>query len=52
MDTAASVIDQGESGCLYIGTYLLCSGAIGPAIWVREMGPDAAYEEGVEQIPS
>ena len=35
-----------------IVTYLLGGGAICTAIWVREMSTDAAYEEGVGQIPS
>ena len=26
-------------------------GAIGHDVWVRDMGPDAAHEEGVERIP-
>ena len=37
-------IDQGGSGCMDTGTDLLGGGAIGPAIRVRYMGPDAAYE--------
>ena len=48
---ADSYLDQGGSGCTYIGTYLLGSGAISPAVWVRDMSTGAAYEEGVGQIP-
>ena len=51
MGAADSDIDQGGGECPYIGTYLIGSGAIGSAIWVRDMGPDAAYEEGVGRIP-
>ena len=43
LGVADSYIDQGGSGCPDIGTYFLCGGAIGPAIRVRDMGPDAAY---------
>ena len=48
---ADSYTDQGGSGCPDIGTYFLGSGSISPAIRVRDMGPDAAYEEGVGRIP-
>ena len=48
---ADSGFDQGGSGCLYIGTDLLGGGAIGPAIWVRDMGTDTAYAEGVGRFP-
>ena len=34
-----------------IVTDLIGSGAISPAIWVRDMSTDAAYEEGVGRIP-
>ena len=51
MGAADSYFDQGRSGCPYIGTYLLGGGAIGPAVWVRDMGPDAAHEEYVGRIP-
>ena len=51
MGAADSDIDQGRRRCPYIGTYLLGGGAIGPAIQVRDMGPDAAYEEVVGHIP-
>ena len=36
---------------MYIGADLLGGVAIGPAIRVRDMGPDTAHEEGVGQIP-
>ena len=42
-----SVIEQGGSGLLDIKTYLLGSGEIGPAIRVRDMGPDTSYADGV-----
>ena len=51
MGAADLYIDQGGSGCPDIGKYLLGSGAIGPAIRVRDMSPEAAYEEGVGRIP-
>ena len=50
LGAAESYIDQGGSGCPDIGTYLLDGGAICPAIRVRDIGPDAAYEEGVGRI--
>ena len=49
--TADSYIDQGGSGCPDIGTDLLDGVETGPDVQVRDMGPDAAYEEGVGQIP-
>ena len=51
MGASDSYIDQGGRRCPDIGKYLLGSDAIGPTIWVRDMGPDAAYEEGVGRIP-
>ena len=51
MGAADLGIDQGGSGCPDIGTYLLGSGVIGPDIWVRYMGPDTAYAEGVGKFP-
>ena len=48
---ANSGAEQGGSGYLDIGTYLLICGGIGPDIRVRDMGPDIAYAEGVGQIP-
>ena len=33
------------------GTDLLGGGAIGPDIWVRDVGSDTAHEEGVGRIP-
>ena len=48
---ADSYINQGGSGCPDIRTDLLGGGAIGPAIRVRDMGPDAAYEESIGRIP-
>ena len=51
MGAADLYIDQGGSGCPDIGTDLLGGGAIGPAIRIRDMGPDAAYEEGIGRIP-
>ena len=44
-------VDQGGSGLTDIGTDLLGSGAISPAIQVRDMGPDTAYTEGVGRFP-
>ena len=46
-----SHIKQGGSGCPDIVTDLLGSGAIGPSIQVRDMGPDAAHEYDVGRIP-
>ena len=51
MGAADSDIDQRRSRCPYIGTDLLGGGTIGPAIQVRDMSPDAVYEEGVWRIP-
>ena len=51
MGAADSDIGQGGSGCTDIETCLLGGGEIGPAIRVIEMGPDAAYEEGVGRLP-
>ena len=47
---ADSYTDQGGSGCPDIRTDLLGSGALGPAVRVRDMGPDTAYEEGIGRI--
>ena len=35
--------EKGGSGCPYIGADILDGGTIGPAIWVRDMGPDPEY---------
>ena len=43
--------DQRGIRCPDIGVDLLGGGTIGPAIWVREMGPDIAYAEGTGRIP-
>ena len=51
MGAADLYIDQGGSRCQVIGTYLLGGGAIVTAIRVRDMGPDATYEEVVGRIP-
>ena len=51
MRAADSDIEQGRSGCLGIGTYLLSGSSIGHAVRVRDMGPDVAHEEGVGRIP-
>ena len=48
---ANSVVEQGGVGFQDIGTDLFGSGEIGPAIWVRDMGHETAYEEGVGWIP-
>ena len=48
---ADSYIDHGGSGCPDIGTDLLGGGAISPVIQVKDMGPDASYEEGIGRIP-
>ena len=48
---AESDIEQVGSGCPDIGINLLGSGAIGPDIRVRYMGPDSVFEEGVGKIP-
>ena len=37
-------VNQGGSGCPEIGTDILGGGAIGPAIRVRDMGPDTAIQ--------
>ena len=50
MGAVDSYIDQGGSGCPDIGTDLLGVGAIGTAVRVRDMGLDAAYEEGIGRI--
>ena len=44
-------VEQLGRGCPDIGTDLLGGGAIGPAIRVKEMGPDTAYSKGVGRIP-
>ena len=51
MGAAELNIDQVGSGCSDIGKNLLGGGEMGPAIRVRDMGPDAAYEEGIGRIP-
>ena len=48
---ADSYIDQGGSGCPDTGTDLFGRGAIGPAVRVRDMSTDSAYEEGIGRIP-
>ena len=40
MGVADSDNDQVGSGCPDIGEYLLGGGTIGPAVQVRDMGPD------------
>ena len=50
MGVADSYIDQGEIRCPDTGTDLLGGGAIGTDVLVRDMGPDAAYEEGIGRI--
>ena len=50
MGTAYSGVEQGGSGCPDIGEDILGSGTIGTDIQVRDIGTDAAYEEGVGQI--
>ena len=42
---------QVGSGCQDIRVDLFSGGASGTDIWVRYMGPDTAYAEGVGQIP-
>ena len=51
MGAANSVVEQGGSGCQYIGADILGGGAIGPDIKVRDMGPDTVYAESVGRIP-
>ena len=51
MSTADSGIEQGGSGCLAIEVDLLGGGEIGPAIQVRDMGPDTVYAEGPGRFP-
>ena len=51
MDAANSDVDQGGRRFQDIGTDIFGSGAIGPAIRVRDMSPDTAYAEGVGRIP-
>ena len=51
MGAADSDIDKGGSGYLDIRKYLLGGSAIGRAVWVRYMGPDATHEEGIGGIP-
>ena len=34
------------------GTDIFVGGTIGPAIRVRDMGPDTAHAEGVRRIPT
>ena len=46
-----SYIEKGGSGCPDTRTYLLGGSAMGHAVWVRDMGPDTAHEEGVGRIP-
>ena len=48
---ANSDADQGGRRFQDIGTDIFGSGAIGPAIRVRDMSPDTAYAEGVGRIP-
>ena len=41
---ADSGTEQGGSGCLDIRADLLGGGTIGPAIWVKDVDPDTAYD--------
>ena len=43
--------DQGGSGFLDIGADILGDDTIGPAIRVKDMGPNTAYAEGPGWIP-
>ena len=52
MGPADSDIEQGGSGFQDIGTYLFGGGAIGHAVRVRYMVPDATHEEGFGRIPT
>ena len=47
---ADSGTENRESGCPDIGEDILGGGQIGPAIQVRDMGPDTVYAEGVGRI--
>ena len=51
MGLTESDIEHGGSRCPNIGTYLLGGSEIGPAVWVRDMDPDAAHEESIGWIP-
>ena len=42
---------EGGSGLSDLGPYLLGGGSFGHALWVGDMGTDAAHEEGVGKIP-
>ena len=51
MGASDSGNDQGGRGCLDIGADILGGGTIGPAIRVRDMGPDTVYTYGAGRIP-
>ena len=51
MGPAESDIDQGGSLCTDIRIDLLGGSSIVNAVRVRDMGSEAAYKEGVGQIP-
>ena len=51
MGSADSDIYQGSIRCPCVGTGLLGGSAISNDVRVRDMGPDAAHEEGVGRIP-
>ena len=52
MGADESGIYQGGSECPYIGADLLGGGTVGPALRVRDMGPDPADTEVAGRIPT
>ena len=43
-------IEQGGKVCPDIGRDVFGGGTMGPAVWVREMGPNTAYADGPGRI--
>ena len=51
MGKADTSVDQGGGGCSDLGSDILGGGSVGNVVWVRDVGDDAAHQEGVERIP-
>ena len=43
-------LEKGGGGCTDLGTNLIGGGTVGTAIWIRDLGDDATYQEGVGRI--
>ena len=51
MGEADMSIEQGGGGCPDLGPDILGGGSVGIVVRVRDVGDDAAHQEGVGQIP-